>query len=132
MGLLTGKYRWGQPLPENSRGQTSSPIVTWISQHGAGLDRFINFASEHGVEPGVLAVAWVRHSPAVTSPIVGVSSLGQLQAGIDAFDYDLSARDYDEITWMFDTEVKEEGLQRFPGLRYNFPRLRRDLHLLGE
>lgn len=132
MGLLTGKYRWGQPLPDNSRGQTSSQIITWLSQYGPGLDRFIDFAAKLGVEPGVLAAAWVRYSPAVTSPIIGVSSLHQLQAGIDAFDCNLSVEEYDEITWMFDTEVKEEGLQRFPGLRYNFPRLRRNLDLLGK
>jgi hypothetical protein len=30
---------------------------------------------------------------------------------------------------MFNTEVKEEGLQLFPGLTYNFPRLRRNLNL---
>ena len=39
-GLLTGKYRWGQPLPENTRGQSSSQIITWLSQHGDGVERF--------------------------------------------------------------------------------------------
>jgi hypothetical protein len=34
-----------------------------------------------------------------------------------------------EITDMFHTEVTEEGLQRFPGTKYNFPRLRRNLSL---
>jgi aryl-alcohol dehydrogenase-like predicted oxidoreductase len=131
-GLLTGKYRWGQPLPENTRGQTSAQIITWLSQYGESVDRFIRFAEERGISPVQLATAWVRHSPAVTSPIVGVSSLSQLQASIDAFSYDLSDADYAALTAIFDTEVKEEGLQRFPGLKYNFPRLRRNLHLLGE
>jgi aryl-alcohol dehydrogenase-like predicted oxidoreductase len=131
-GLLTGKYRWGQPLPENTRGQTSSQIITWLSQYGESVERFICFAEERGMDPVQLATAWVRYSPAVTSPIVGVSSLSQLQASIDAFGYDLSAADYAALTAIFDTEVKEEGLQRFPGLKYNFPRLRRNLTLLGE
>lgn len=131
-GLLTGKYRWGQPLPENTRGQTSAQIITWLSQYGESVDRFIHFAEERGISPVQLATAWVRHSPAVTSPIVGVSSLSQLQASIDAFSYDLSDVDYAAVTAIFDTEVKEEGLQRFPGLKYNFPRLRRNLALLGE
>lgn len=131
-GLLTGKYRWGQPLPENTRGETSSQIITWLSQYGGSVERFIRFAERHQVSPVQLAVAWLRYSPAVTAPIVGVSSLSQLQGVIDAFDYDLSEEEYEEVTALFDTEVKEEGLQRFPGLRYNFPRLRRNLHLLGE
>ena len=126
-GLLTGKYRWDQPLPENTRGQTSAQIITWLSQYGESVDRFIHFAEERGISPVQLATAWVRHSPAVTSPIVGVSSLSQLQASIDAFSYDLSDADYAAVTAIFNTEVKEEGLQRFPGLKYNFPRLRRNL-----
>lgn len=131
-GLLTGKYRWGQPLPENTRGQSSAQIITWLSQYGESVDRFIAFAEERGITPVQLANAWVRYSPAVISPIVGVSSLSQLQASIDAFSYDLSDADYAALTAIFDTEVKEEGLQRFPGLKYNFPRLRRALTLLGE
>ena len=46
------------------------------------------------------------------------------------FELDLSERQYDEVTALFDTEVKEEGLQRFPGRKNNFPRLRRNLRLL--
>jgi aryl-alcohol dehydrogenase-like predicted oxidoreductase len=131
-GLLTGKYRWGRPLPENTRGQTSAQIITWLSQHGDGVERFLRLAERYGVHPVTLAVAWVRHSPAVTAPIIGVSSLAQFEQTVAAFDFDLDAEQYAEVTYCFDTEVKEEGLQRFPGLKYNFPRLRRDLHLLEE
>jgi aryl-alcohol dehydrogenase-like predicted oxidoreductase len=131
-GLLTGKYRWGQPLPANTRGESSSQIITWLSQYGGAVDRYVRFAEQRGLTPVQVALAWVRYSKAVTSPIVGVSSLSQLQASLDGFEVDLSDADYDELTAIFDTEVKEEGLQRFPGLRYNFPRLRRNLSLLGE
>jgi aryl-alcohol dehydrogenase-like predicted oxidoreductase len=130
-GLLAGKYAAGAPLPANSRGQSSSPVVTWLSQYGESIDRFNQFAADLGVHPAQLALAWVRYSPAVTSPIVGVSRLSHLQTAIGAFDFDLTAEQYDEVTNMFDTAVKEEGFQRFPGRRCNFPRLRRDLHLLG-
>lgn len=130
-GLLSGKYRWGRPLPENTRGQTSAQIITWLSQYGEGVERFIRFAEERAISPVTLAVAWVRHNEAVTAPIIGVSSLAQFQGSLDAFSYSLSDEEYAEVTAFFDTEVKEEGLQRFPGLRYNFPRLRRNLHLLG-
>ena len=130
-GLLTGKYRHGQPLPDNSRGESSAQIITWLSQHGEAVEHYLRFAEIRGIHPVQLALAWVRYSPAITSPIVGVSSLAQLQTSIDAFDVNLTADEYDELTFLFDTEVKEEGLQRFPGLKYNFPRLRRNLGLLG-
>lgn len=131
-GLLTGKYRWGQPLPENTRGQSSAQIITWLSQYGQSVDRFVHFAEERGITPTTLAIAWVRHLPAVTAPIIGVSSLPQFEETLVAFDYDLSDEDYAEVSSLFNTEVREEGYQRFPGLKYNFPRLRRNLNLLGE
>jgi 1-deoxyxylulose-5-phosphate synthase len=131
-GLLTGKYRWGQPLPENTRGQTSPHIITWLTQYGQSVDRFIAFAEARGITPTTLAVAWVRHNAAVTAPIIGVSSLPQFEESLEAFDYNLSDEDYAEVTFLFDTEVREEGYNRFPGTKYNFPRLRRNLNLLGE
>jgi aryl-alcohol dehydrogenase-like predicted oxidoreductase len=132
IGLLAGKYHAGRPLPTDSRGQTDPRVITWLSQHGESVDRFNQFAAQRGVHPAQLAVAWVRYSPAVTSPIVGVTSLPQLETAMAAFELDLAASEYEEITRMFDTEVKEEGLQRFPGLNYNFPRLRRALDLIAR
>jgi 1-deoxyxylulose-5-phosphate synthase len=131
-GLLTGKYRWGQPLPGNTRGQTSAQIITWLSQYGESVDRFIAFADERGITPTTLAIAWVRHARPITAPIIGVSSLPQLEDALESFDYDLSDEDYKQVTYLFDTEPKEEGLQRFPGLKYNFSRLRRNLNLVSK
>lgn len=129
-GLLTGKYRWGQPLPTNTRGQTSAQIITWLSQYGESVDRFIAFAEERGITPATLAVAWVRHAQPITAPIIGVSSLPQLEEALTSFDYDLSDEDYKQVTYLFNTEPQEEGLQRFPGLKYNFSLLRRNQNLL--
>jgi aryl-alcohol dehydrogenase-like predicted oxidoreductase len=131
-GLLTGKYHWGQPLPANSRGESSSQIITWLSQYGGAVERYLGFAERRGMTPVQLALAWLRYSPAVTSPIVGMSSLAQLEQSLPGFEVDLNAEDYEELSAIFDTEVKEEGLQRFPGLKYNFPRLRRNLALLQQ
>jgi aryl-alcohol dehydrogenase-like predicted oxidoreductase len=131
-GLLTGKYGWGKPLPENTRGQSSPQVITWLSQYGEGVDRFVNFAKQRGITPTTLAVAWTRYSPAVTAPIIGVSTLPQFEETLQSFDYDLNAEDYAEVTSFFNTEMREEGFQRFPGMKYNFPRLRRDLNLLQE
>ncbi len=131
-GLLTGKYRHGQPLPDNSRGQTSSQIITWISQYGESLEHYLRFAKSLGVHPVQLAIAWTRYSAGVACPVVGVSSISQLQTAIDAFSFELTPAQYEGLTFLFNTEVKEEGLQRFPGLTYNFAHLRRNLNLLEQ
>ena len=130
-GLLAGTYGPGKPLPQNSRGESSACVLTWLSQYGEGVERFNRFAAELGVHPAALALAWVRYSEGVTAPIVGVSKLSHLAATYEGFECDLTARQYEDVTALFDTGVKEEGLQRFPGRKYNFPRLRRNLHLLG-
>lgn len=125
VGLLTGKFRPGKGMDEKTRGASDSRVITWLSQHGRSIERFLDFAEAKGVHPAQLATAWVAHSPAVTAPIVGVSSLNQLDTLIAGTEVVLDEKEYVAITDMFDTEVKEEGLQLFPGLKYNFPRLRR-------
>ena len=131
IGLLAGKFSTTTPMPVETRGKTDSRVITWLSQHGSSIDRFNRFATDKGIHPANLATAWVRYSDAVTCPIVGVSSLRQLEETIQAAEINLTAEEYAALTDLFNTEVKEEGLQLFPGLKYNFPRLRRNLHLVG-
>ena len=117
MGILAGKYKVGEPIPADSRGQGDERIPAWLDKHDESIKRFNQFAAGRGLHPAQLAIGWVRYSPAVTCPVVGVSSLSQLQATIAAFDFDLTADEYAEVTGFFDTEVKEEAGGRFPELR---------------
>ncbi len=117
LGLLTGKYKPGQPIPYDSRGQTDKRVPEWLEKYGDAISGFYQFAADRNLHPAQLAVAWVRHSPGVAAPIVGVSSERQLQASIDAFDVTLSADEYAELTEMFDTAVKEESGGNFAPLR---------------
>jgi 1-deoxyxylulose-5-phosphate synthase len=129
MGLLTGRLLPGMPMDAAARGATDSRVLTWLSQHGRSVERFVAYARRRGVEPAQLAAAWVMHNAAVTQPILGVSSLAQLESGACVAEVKLAEEERQEITELFQTEVSEEGLQRFPGTRYNFPRLRRNLTL---
>lgn len=117
LGLLAGKYQPGEPIPEDSRGHSDNRVVEWLNKYNEGITKFYEFADARDLHPAQLAIAWVRHSPGVASPIVGVSSERQLQASIDAFDVTLSAAEYEELTAMFDTAVKEETGGNFPNLR---------------
>lgn len=127
IGLLTGKFHAGMRMDAATRGASDSRVITWLSQHGSSIERFLSFAEEKKLQPAQLAVAWVLHSAAITSAIVGVSSVNQLEAAVQATGISLSEEEYQTVTAMFHTEVMEEGLQLFPGLKYNFPRIRRNL-----
>jgi aryl-alcohol dehydrogenase-like predicted oxidoreductase len=118
LGLLAGKYKPGEPLPEDSRGQTDERVPLWLDRYADALTGFNQFAADRDLHPAQLAVAWVRHSPGVAAPIVGVSSQRQLQASIDAFGVEFSAEEYAELTNLFcATEVQEESGGNFAPLR---------------
>lgn len=122
-GLLAGKYTAGQPLPADVRGQTDPRIPNWLEKYGDGVERLKQFAAQRGVPTAHVATAWVSSKPGVTCPIIGVSSLEQVNTAIDGFEFALTPAEADEITLYFDTAVKEETGGKFPELR-------RELHLL--
>ena len=51
----------------------------------------------HGVSPGVVAVAWTLHHPAVTAAIVGGRSAAQVEGLASALKFRLSEEEYDRI-----------------------------------
>lgn len=124
-GLLAGKYKPGQPVPTDSRGHSDGRIADWFETFGTSILKFTELADQHNMHPAQLAVAWVRHSPAVTAPIVGVSSGTQLQSSIDAFDVELSEDDYTELTDLFDAAPREYSWG-------NYASLRRSLKLVSD
>ena len=123
-GILAGKYKPGEAIPADSRGNTDPRIPRWLEKYGEGIARFNQIAADRKLHPAQLAVAWLRHSPAVTTPIIGVSSARQLEASFPGFEVNLSDAEYAEVTGLFDTAVKEEAGGGFAGLR-------RDLNLVA-
>lgn len=53
--------------------------------------------SEHGVGPGVVAVAWTLHHPAITAAIVGGRSAQQVDGVAPALHFRLTAEEYARI-----------------------------------
>jgi aryl-alcohol dehydrogenase-like predicted oxidoreductase len=72
-GLLTGKYRYGQPPPPGSRvelrPQPYQHLMT--ARTFQAIDALRAAAAERGVDTGALAMAWVLSHPAVTSALIG-------------------------------------------------------------
>ena len=128
IGLLTGRLmpgtQWTPPRAANRL--TRAHLAVAARPLARTLCRL---RPHHGRRAAQPAAAWVMHSPAVTQPILGVSSLAQVESGACVPDIPFGEEERQEITDMFHTEVTEEGLQRFPGTKYNFPRLRRNLAL---
>jgi aryl-alcohol dehydrogenase-like predicted oxidoreductase len=124
IGLLAGKYIPGEPIPKDSRGQTSDRIRGWLAAYGDGILKLRDFAQRNGVSMLDVSIAWLRACPAVTCPIVGVSSMEQLETNLKAFEFTLSPEERDEVGGFFDTEVKEV-------CGGNYGPLRRDLDLVA-
>lgn len=89
-GVLTGKYRPGQPLPEGSRAtsdQMSGPIQNWLREPVLqAVEQLRPLAAEAGCTLGQFALAWVLREPNVASAIVGASRPAQLDENAAASD----------------------------------------------
>jgi aryl-alcohol dehydrogenase-like predicted oxidoreductase len=88
-GILTGKYKPGQPLPEGSRA-TDDRQNKFIKNRLADEDllqkaqQFTKIAEEHDLTPAQLALAWCLRRPEVTSLITGATRPEQVHANAEA------------------------------------------------
>jgi aryl-alcohol dehydrogenase-like predicted oxidoreductase len=86
-GYLTGKYRNGKS--EGRRASIPFPPV----DEGRGvavLSAMDAVAQMHANSPEAIALAWLRQQPGVTSVILGLKSVAQLEANLAAADISLS------------------------------------------
>lgn len=99
-GFLSGKYRRGQGLPANTRGENNSRIQSYMeSERGMRvLDALEQIGAAHGKSIPQTALAWLMGNPAVTAPIVGANSAEQLKDALGAVDYRLSAEEMQMLT----------------------------------
>ena len=74
-GLLTGKYRRGQPAPEGTRLGDDSPRAkaTLGSANYDVLEALEAFAADRGRTMVELAIAWLLANPLVGSVIAGAT-----------------------------------------------------------
>ena len=102
-GLLTGKYRKGQPLPEGTRmslpyfksGVTGDRLET--------VEKLIAFAESRGHTLLELAFSWLLSEPMVTSVIAGATSAAQVTSNAHAAGWRLTAQDRAELDTLLAT-----------------------------
>lgn len=90
-GLLSGKYRKGQPLPEGSRFAKWRGGGTFASEtRYAIVEKLEDYGSSLGRSVLDLAIGWLAAQPAVTSVIAGVTRPEQLAQNVAAGSWDPS------------------------------------------
>ena len=86
-GLLTGKYREGEPPPEGSRVRTQPIFEQSFTGPRLRLAAAItDLARQCGAEPTALALSWVRGRPGISSVLTGATAIGQLEQNLRAVD----------------------------------------------
>ena len=105
-GMLSGKYIDGE-RPEGSR-------YTLVQRQGlfrdtaianTAVQAYVELATEFGMTPSQLALAWCKQTHGVTSTIIGATNAAQLQENIQAFSITLDNAQLKRI---------QNVLQQFP------------------
>ncbi|MHB8437931.1 MAG: aldo/keto reductase family protein [Acidimicrobiales bacterium] len=87
-GLLTGKYKPGQPVPEDSRrasGDMGGMMdLVWSDAALQSVEKLAMIAQDAAMTMTTLALAWVLRRSEVASAITGASRPEQVKANADA------------------------------------------------
>ncbi|OZC60851.1 aldo/keto reductase [Rhodococcus sp. 15-725-2-2b] len=90
-GVLTGKYRSG--IPADSRGADevhAESVLTYLTDSAVSIvDAAVTAADGLATSPLVVALAWARDRPGVSSAIVGARDLAQLMGALMAEELEL-------------------------------------------
>ncbi|GHD14310.1 aldo/keto reductase [Streptomyces violarus] len=93
-GVLTGKYKPGQPVPEGSRFASAEMAVSQDLVYSdatlEAVQRLVPVAEEAGMSMATLALAWVLRRGEVASAITGASRPEQVHANAAASGVKLS------------------------------------------
>jgi aryl-alcohol dehydrogenase-like predicted oxidoreductase len=99
-GLLTGKMTRERiaALPQDDwRRRTPQFQSPRLEKNLALVEELRKIGSRHGVEPGVVAIAYTLHHPAVTAAIVGARRPDQVEGTIAAAFFELSEAEYEHL-----------------------------------
>ncbi|AFL90139.1 putative oxidoreductase, aryl-alcohol dehydrogenase like protein [Terriglobus roseus DSM 18391] len=100
-GLLTGKMtkeRVAAFPDDDFRKKAKAFQEPQLTRNLALADKLKEIGAKHGVEAGVVAIAWTLHNPAVTAAIVGGRSAQQVDGVLPAATFRLSEAEFNQIT----------------------------------
>ena len=97
-GLLTGKYRKGQPIPEGTRVATNERYRKLLTEENLDkVEALFAYASSENRSVVELAFSWLLAHPVVASVIAGASSAQQIRSNASAAGWRLSPAELTEI-----------------------------------
>ncbi len=121
-GILTGKYRPGEPPPAGSRA-TDSDGQAFIGRYLnnevlEAVSRLAPIASDAGMTMAQMALAWVLSRPGISAAIVGATRPEQLEENVKAVDKSINedtSRRIDDV--LGSTVVRDPSLTQSPQTR---------------
>jgi aryl-alcohol dehydrogenase-like predicted oxidoreductase len=116
-GLLTGKYGVNKRPEQGRLVEDKRYTDRYLDEMNyAVADRFTAYATELGMNPATLAVAWVMSHPAITAPIIGARNIKQLEDSLAAINLDMTPQWRDEISSLSVTPAPatDRGETRLP------------------
>jgi aryl-alcohol dehydrogenase-like predicted oxidoreductase len=97
-GLLTGKFRQGQPVPEGTRIGSGGQAARFLTDENLALvEKLIAYAESRGRTILDLTFAWLLAHQPVASVIAGAMSSEQVRANAAAANWELKPAELDEI-----------------------------------
>jgi aryl-alcohol dehydrogenase-like predicted oxidoreductase len=97
-GLLTGKYRKGQPPPEGSRIASGWHAELLTEENLDKVEKLIEFSEGRGHTILELAFSWLLSRPMVASVIAGATTPEQVVANAAAGEWDLTESELEEVS----------------------------------
>ncbi len=105
-GFLTGKYRKNAPLPESKRAEGRKRAMT--DRNFVLIDEMEVIALRHKATIAQVALAWMLADPVITSPIIGATSIEQLNDNLGALNVKLSEEEMISLNTMTAWKEDEE------------------------
>ena len=98
-GLLSGKYRRGQPPPAGSRhaSEWSEPPVYSEDKLYDTIETLVEIAGARGVSAAQVALAWLLARPGITSVVVGARTDEQLADNLAAATLELTQEEHERL-----------------------------------
>jgi aryl-alcohol dehydrogenase-like predicted oxidoreductase len=97
-GMLTGKYRQGQALPQGTRISNNPDPSRWLNEKNLAIvESLFQFSEARGHTILDLAFAWLLARPVVASVIAGAMSPEQIHANARTAGWRLTEADLAEI-----------------------------------
>jgi aryl-alcohol dehydrogenase-like predicted oxidoreductase len=93
-GMLAGRYKKADQLPEDSRGTQTEVYAERITQAGIdAAEKMMKYAQKKQLTPAQFAVAWILNQPGVTGSIIGPRTIEQFRDLLPSAEIELTDED---------------------------------------